>query len=113
MIKKERIKYFDLVAPEREKWRKKSVYYHKQLEKYLQYLIPSNSSVIEIGCGTGDLVAALNPKKGLGIDISPEMVKTARKKFSHIRFEVGDLENLHVKETFDYVVVVETIGHVD
>ena len=113
MTKAERIKYFDSVAKEREKWRKSGAYYHRQLEKYIQYLIPSNSSVIEIGCGTGDLLAALNPRRGLGIDISPKMVEVARKQFPDLQFEVGDLENLQIEEMFDYVVLVETIGHVD
>ncbi|MBW1849196.1 MAG: glycosyltransferase [Deltaproteobacteria bacterium] len=113
MTKAERIKYFDSVAEEREKWREKGAYYHKQLEKYLRYLIPSNSSVIEIGCGTGDLLAALNPKIGLGIDISPKMIEVARKKFPHLEFETGDFEDLQIGEKFDYVVSVETIGHVD
>jgi hypothetical protein len=30
--------------------------------------------VIEVGSGNGDLLAALNPSDGLGIDISGEMV---------------------------------------
>ena len=113
MTKTERIKYFDSIATEREKWRGRGAYYHRQLEKYLQYLIPPNSSVIEIGCGTGDLLAALNPERGVGVDISPGMVKTARGKFPHLQFETGDLEDLQIEEKFDYVVVVETIGHVD
>ena len=113
MTKAERIKYFDSVAKEREKWRKSGAYYHRQLEKYMQYLIPANSSVIEIGCGTGDLLSALNPKRGVGIDISPKMVEVARSKFSQLQFETGDLDDLQIKEKFDYVVLVETIGHVD
>lgn len=113
MTKTERIKYFDSVSAEREMWRGKGAYYHKQLEKYLRYLIPPNSSVIEIGCGTGDLLAALNPKRGLGIDISPKMIEVAREKFPHLEFETGDFEDLQIEEKFDYVVSVETIGHVD
>lgn len=113
MTKAERIKYFDSVAPERWKWRKRGAYYHNELEKYLRFLIPSNSSVLEIGCGTGELLSALNPLRGLGIDISPKMVEIARKNFPHLRFEVGDIENLQIEEKFDYVVVVETIGHID
>ena len=113
MTKTERIKYFDSVAPERKKWRAKGAYYHRELEKYLRHLIPANSSVLEIGCGTGDLLAALNPKRGLGIDISPKMVEVARRQFPYLQFEVGDLEDLQIEEKFDYVVVVETIGHVD
>ncbi len=112
MIKKEQIEHFDSVANSREKRRKFSAYYHKQLERYLQYLIPSNSSVIEIGCGTGDLLAALNPIRGVGIDISSKMIGIARKKFPHLQFETGDFENLELEEKFNYIVVVETIGHV-
>ena len=113
MTKTDRIKYFNSVAPERKKWRAKGAYYHRELEKYLRYLIPVNSSVLEIGCGTGDLLAALNPKRGFGIDISHGMVEVARRQFPILQFEVGDLEDLQIEEKFDYVVVVETIGHVD
>lgn len=113
MIKDEKIKYFDSVAGERGKWRKRGAYYHKEIENYLRFLIPSSSSVLEIGCGTGDLLAALNPGRGLGIDISPKMVEIAREKFPLLQFEVGDLENLQIEEKFDYILLVEVIGHVD
>jgi SAM-dependent methyltransferase len=72
LTRAEKIRYFDSVATERGKWIKRSAYYHKELQKYLQFLIPSNSSLLEIGCGTGELLAALNPSRGLGIDISPK-----------------------------------------
>jgi len=112
-MKADKINYFDSVAHERAKWRQKGAYYHKELEKYLRFLVPPHSSVLEIGCGTGELLAALNPKRGLGIDISPKMVETARKNCPNLQFEVGDLEDLQIKEKFDYVVLVEVIGHVD
>lgn len=113
MTKTEKIKYFDSLAQEGEQQRKRGAYYHKELENYLRFLIPSNSSVLEIGCGSGNLLAALRPRRGLGIDISPKMIETARRNFSHLQFEVGDLEGLQIDEKFDYVVLVETIGHVD
>ena len=113
MTKTEKIKYFDSLAQNKGKGSKIGAYYHKELESYLRFLIPSNSSVLEIGCGSGNLLAALNPGRGLGIDISPKMIEAARRKFPHLQFEVGDLEDLHIKEKFDYVVLVETIGHVD
>ena len=113
MTKAEKIKYFDSIAYDRAKWRKRGAYYHSELEKYLRFLIPSHSSVLEIGCGTGELLAALNPDRGLGVDISPKMVEVARKNFPSLQFEVGDLENLQIDEKFDYVVLVEVVGHVD
>ncbi len=113
MNKAEKINYFDSVAQDREKWRKRGAYYYQELEKYLRFLIPQGSSVLEIGCGIGDTLAALKPSRGLGIDISPKMIEIARKKFPDIAFEVGDLEALQVEEQFDYILIIETIGHVD
>jgi len=113
MTRADKIDYFDKVAPTREEWRRRGAYYHQQLEKYLQFLIPPDSKVLEIGCGTGDLLAALHPAESLGIDISPKMVDLARENHPHLRFEVGDLEDLQIEETFDYVVLAETIGYVE
>lgn len=113
MTKTEKINFFDSLAKDREKWRKKGNYYHKELENYLRFLIPHNSSVIEIGCGIGKTLAALNASRGLGIDLSPQMVEIAREKFPHLQFEVGDLESLQIEETFDYVLIDGTIGNVD
>jgi cyclopropane fatty-acyl-phospholipid synthase-like methyltransferase len=34
--------------------------------------------ILEIGCARGDLLAALNPNKGIGIDLAGEMIKQAQ-----------------------------------
>ncbi len=83
------------------------------MERYLRFLIPAGSSVLEIGCGTGELLAALEPGRGVGVDISPAMVEQARRNFPTLDFRVDDMENLRISEKFDYVLVVDTIGHVD
>jgi len=113
LTKQEKIRYFDSLASERDKWRQKNHFYHEEIEKYLRYLIPADSSIIEIGCATGDTLASLNPKRGLGIDISPGMIEIAKEKFPHLEFQVEDFENLHIDEKFDYVLIDGTIGHVD
>jgi len=113
LTKAEKIEFFDSVAKDRDKWRKKGFYYHEELEKYLRFLVPAGSSVLEIGCGIGDTLAALNPSRGLGIDLSPQMISIAKEKFPYLQFEIGDLENLQTEEKFDYVVVDSTIGSVD
>ena len=113
MTKSEKIRFFNSVAQKRGQWRTKGAYYHEELEKYLRFLIPPDSSVIEIGCGTGETLAAVNPARGLGVDISPKMVEIAREKYPHLQFEVDDIEDLHIEEKFDYVLVDGTIGTVD
>lgn len=113
MTKEEKVKYFDSLAPQRDKWRKKNRFYHEEIERFLRYLIPKNSSVIEIGCATGDTLASLSPSRGVGIDISQSMIEKAREKYPNLEFLVDDFEALKINEKFDYVLIDGTIGHVD
>src|SRR5438105_431095 len=84
------VEYFDSLAPTRDRWIKKNWYYHDQLARTLSFFIPVDSSVLAVGSGTGVLLNSLQPKRGLGIDISPAMVHAARLKYPHLEFRVDD-----------------------
>jgi len=103
--------YFDSVATERLHWRQKFAYYHRQLEDYFRFLIPEDSSVLEVGCLTGEFLNAVRPKRGVGIDSSAKMVKIARKNFPHLEFVSGDLKTLNISEVFDYIVLTNSLGY--
>lgn len=67
------------------------------LRKALLDLIQPNASLLEVGCGTGDLLfqAAGKINSGLGIDIDPKMIRYAESKrqnqnLNHLRFERVD-----------------------
>src|SRR5436309_568054 len=81
-------KYFDEFAPRREHWRRKNLGYYLELERLYRYYVPPDSSVLEIGCGAGHLLAALKPARGLGVDLSPAMIALAREKYPQLQFEV-------------------------
>jgi len=102
--------HYDRLAPERDRWYEKNSYYHGTVERRLSALIPPGSSVLELGCGTGNLLSALKPSRGLGLDISAEMVRLARAKFPGLQFEVADVEAFRVDEKFDFVVASDLIG---
>jgi ubiquinone/menaquinone biosynthesis C-methylase UbiE len=111
-MKKENMSnYFDSIAQEREKWKKRNYYYHRLLGKYYSFLIPKDSKVLEVGCGTGDLLNSVNPGYGVGIDISGEMIKIARKKYSNFTFISADVENIELEEKFDYILISDLIGY--
>lgn len=70
--------------------------------------------VLDIGCGTGRLMRKLLDKKAfvVGADISPGMLKIAKKKFREAEFVEADIENLPFKEShFDMVIASFVIVH--
>lgn len=106
-------KHFDNIAASRRSWKKKSLYYYESQEKYLRFLIPPGKKVLELGCGTGELLNSLEPSVGVGIDISSQMVKHANESFPHLTFKQTDAENSKtwlLTEPFDYIVISDTLG---
>ncbi|TSC91508.1 MAG: type 12 methyltransferase [Parcubacteria group bacterium Licking1014_17] len=114
MTKNEKIKeQFDRLADKRDYWKNKNRFYYSVLESFVSFLVPQNKRVLEVGCGTGDLLAKLRPSHGVGIDISSRMVEIARRKYpdGNLAFRVKNVSEL--SEKFDYIVVSDTIGYLD
>lgn len=103
--------HFNSIADEYDHWKDKSSYYYDFLKKTFSIYVPQNKKVLDLGCGTGDILAHLNPRDGLGIDMSSEMVKKARKKYKNIKFLTQDAQNLRVKDKFDYIIMADLIDH--
>jgi SAM-dependent methyltransferase len=103
--------YFDSIAERWDSWKARNPYYHRNIESLMRFLIPPGSSVLEIGCATGDLLKAVDPGVGVGIDHSAKMVERARHKYPGLKFETMDAEELRVKRKFDYVIMSDLVGH--
>jgi len=103
--------YFDRQAPERDRWKRKNRFYHEYIEKLCRFHVPPGSAVLEIGSGTGDLLNALEPARGVGVDISPAMTEIASRKYPHLTFQAGNAEDLPLTEKFDYVILSDVIGY--
>lgn len=101
--------YFDKTAPQREKWKRRNRFYHKTIEREYAFIIPENSVVLELGCSTGDLLNAVNPKHGIGVDFSPAVIEVAKKKHPHLHFHVADAIDFSLNEPIDYVIISDLI----
>jgi SAM-dependent methyltransferase len=110
MTKKEILEFYRNTAVKREKWNRRNRYYHRLLEKYYSFFIPQGKRVVEIGCSSGNLLNAVKPAYGVGIDFAPEIIEIAREKYPHLHFYVDDIENPELNETFDYIILSDTIG---
>jgi SAM-dependent methyltransferase len=101
-------------ASRRHMWRRKASFFHAEDNAYLRFLIPPGLRVLELGCGTGDTLAALQPAYGVGVDFSPAMVGQARATHPHLEFHVGDVEDpgflASLPGPFDVILIVDTMG---
>lgn len=104
----------DKMAPERARWIARNAYFYEQDRRYMRFLVPAGARVLDLGCGTGDLLASLEPSLGIGVDFSPAMIAQARQSHQHLDFRIGDIEDPAFLETlggpFDYIVLSDTIG---
>ena len=99
-------KHFDAIAPDYDYWKKKNWYFYDTVKKVYGGLIPAGSRVLEVGCGTGEILASLNPAYGVGIDVSGEMVRRALQKYASIgslKFFHADAKSFVTEDTFDYI----------
>lgn len=65
--------------------------------------VRSGETVLDIGCGTGDLCRELADRGALphGIDFSEEMIGKARDKYPELSFEAADAHAYHTQRPFD------------
>jgi SAM-dependent methyltransferase len=105
-----RIRHWDAVASRLDKWAVWSQGYHRRLADIYSALIPPGLRVLEIGCGTGDLLAALRPAYGVGVDFSGGMLDIARERHRHLNFVHCAADEFEAGETFDFIVCSDFVN---
>lgn len=104
--------HFDKISSEYDAWKRKNRYYARGLESIIKKYVRPGSRVMEIGCATGDMLDSASPSRGVGIDISAEMIKIAQAKYPRYDFICTDLEGLDLSEKFDFILMIDLIDHV-
>jgi len=66
--------------------------------------------ILELGCCHGDLLAALKPSVGVGVDFSRQMVRTAMKKHPRLHFVQADVHEIAFKESFDVIILSDLVN---
>jgi len=83
-----------------------------EIKKIMPYV--RNKKVLEIGCATGIILDKLKKHTSFlrGIDISPEMIKIAKRK--GLKVVLSDVVSIPFKDkTFDVVFSLKTLPHVE
>lgn len=110
IFNQERQAHWDRVARKLEHWTGWGSYYQKRVSRVYQFNIPPQQDILEIGCGSGNLIASLEPAYGLGLDISNEMIRCAKRLHPQINFIQSDAFQLEITRKFDFVILSDTIN---
>lgn len=103
--------FFDNVANSRIKYRKSKHYYWDSITDYCNFFIQSDSTVLEIGCGTGELIAQINGYDKTGIDFSKMMIDEAKKQFPDIEFVCMSAEEIKLEKKYDVIILSNLVGY--
>lgn len=85
-------------------------HYRRQLAHYYNLLIPAGASVLEIGCGSGELLAQLHAGRKTGIDLSVTQIAAARQRLPGADFHVQAGEALDLAGPFDCIIISDTLN---
>ena len=107
-----RREYWDSVASSLDRAPRIRAYYRRRLIEIYRFLIPPGMRVLELGCGEGDLLAAVRPAQGAGIDLSPMMIERAWRRHPECQFLEGDAHALDLREQFDFVICSDLLNDV-
>lgn len=104
----DKIRAFYETAPTNSNWAARG--YRQLLAHYYNLLIPAEASVLEIGCGSGELLARLRAGRKAGIDLSPRQIAAARIRLPQAEFHVQAGEALELSGRFDYIIISDTLN---
>lgn len=75
---------------------------------------PSNGSILDLGCGSGQPIAAYLIARGArltGIDAAPTMIEICQSRFPDAHWHVADMRTLSLGQGFDGLVAWDSFFH--
>lgn len=106
-----RAAHWDAIACKRDQWQGMGKWYHQRLQEIYRFHVTPNQNILELGCGDGRLLAALQPARGIGVDFSEEMLRRAKQAYPHLEFLQADAHDLsQLSETFDVIILSDLVN---
>jgi ubiquinone/menaquinone biosynthesis C-methylase UbiE len=103
--------HFDSLAESYLELKRRNRYYNEYLVHFSRALVPPGRRVLDVGCGRGDVLAAVEPSVGVGIDISGSMIRYASQDHPNLTFRKQAIEDFEGDGSFDCALVVNTLEY--
>lgn len=104
-----RREWHERVARERAARYSASSVYKRSLVRVLRSLVPAGARVLHVGAGDGGILAQLQTREAVGVEVSRELIEIGRRLHPEVRFVEGSPEAFHVEEPFDYVIAPDVV----
>jgi SAM-dependent methyltransferase len=85
-------------------------YYQPLLQRFFRFLVPPGLRVLELGCSSGELLAAVEPARGVGVDFSPAIIDRARQYHPQLEFHAADAAKFSTAEKFDCILLSDFVN---
>lgn len=110
--------HWDRLAGEYDDAKRRNDGYYRSLKACFDSAVPQvvRGRVLEVGCGTGQVLASLRPLNGVGIDLSPQMIENAKRRYAQRReltFAAMDAASAAGLGEFDAVISADVMEHVE
>jgi SAM-dependent methyltransferase len=103
--------HFDRIAPAYPALKARNRFYHAFLARWCRRMVAEGQKVLDVGCGRGDVLAAVRPREGVGVDLSSAMVACARADHPELTFVAEGIEEFRGDESFDAALCVNTLEY--
>jgi SAM-dependent methyltransferase len=105
-------KHSDAVAPDWDRWRARNRFFHERVREIVVGSVAPGHRVLDIGSGTGDTLAAVQPAENLGLNLGEKLNDLASRKYPLLQFASFSADRIQPPGFDpDYVVAVNLLDH--
>lgn len=101
------------VAEARRGWMERRSYFYSLMRQALSFFVEPGERVLSVRCQDGWMLEAVEPREGVGLEITGEMVEVAKKQHLRFRYEVGFADTFQPQGEFDAIIVADPGETVD
>lgn len=105
--------YFNSLAPDWQRFHSKNAYYHERVRELVVGAVAPGQRVLDVGSGAGDVLAAVEPSEGVGVNVAERMTEMAKARHPDLSFETFEVDDIVLPSGFqpDYVLSINLLDH--